>query len=247
VRFTLTNTGRRDGAETGQVYVGFPRSDGEPPRQLKGYEKAFLKAGESKSVAIDLDRRAFSHWSSAAHRWRRTAGCYTISVGGSSRDLPLHGRVAIAGGSCGGGCLARRAPIGPRNVGRVRIGRTRRQLLRRVPAPRRRTKRSWRWCVKGGKGTVSAAFTRRGRVALVITTAPRHGNRRIHPGTKVSRLRVAYRRRRAIGRGLLRASPHSPRFFGIRKGRVRYIGVASRSTLRSRKVVRRYLRQAGVR
>ena len=78
------------------------------------------------------------------------------------------------------GCLARRAPIGPRNIGRVRLGLTRKALLRRVPAPRRRTKHSWRWCVKGGKGTVSAAFTRHGRVALVTTTAPRHGNRRVH-------------------------------------------------------------------
>ena len=71
------------------------------------------------------------------------------------------------------GCLARRSPIGPRNIGRVRIGLTRAQLLRRVPTPRRRTRRSWRWCVKGSKGVVSAAFDRRGRVALVTTTARR--------------------------------------------------------------------------
>jgi hypothetical protein len=144
------------------------------------------------------------------------------------------------------GCLARRAPIGPRNIGRVRLGLTKRQLLRRVPAPRRRTKRSWRWCVKGGKGTVSAAFTRRGRVALVTTTAPRHGNRRIHPGIRVRALRRAYPRRRAIGRTLVRANPRSPRLFGIRRGRVRYVAVTSRRTIARRRTLRAYLRYAGL-
>ena len=56
---------------------------------------------------------------------------------------------------------------------------------------------AWRWCVKGGKGSVTAVFDRRGRVALVKTTAPRHGNRRIHPGTSTRALRRAYSRLRS--------------------------------------------------
>jgi hypothetical protein len=142
------------------------------------------------------------------------------------------------------GCLARRAPIGPRNIGRVRVGLTRKALLRRVPAPRRRTKRSWRWCVKGGKGTVSAAFTRGGRVALVTTTAPRHGNRRVHVGTRARALRRAYPRRRVIGRTLVRANPSSPRLFGIRRGRVSYVAVTSRRTIARPRTLRAYLRYA---
>jgi hypothetical protein len=144
------------------------------------------------------------------------------------------------------GCLARRAPIGPRNIGRVRLGMSRKTLLRRLPAPRKRTKHSWRWCVKGGKGTVSAAFTRKGRVALVKTTAPRHGNRRIHPGTSVRALRRSYPRRRALGRTLVRANHRSPRLFGIRRGKVRYVAVTSRRTIARRKTLRAYLRYAGV-
>jgi hypothetical protein len=131
-------------------------------------------------------------------------------------------------------------------VGRVRLNMTRRQLLRRVPAPRRGTRHSWRWCVKGGKGTVAAAFTRRGRVALVTTTAPRHGNRRIHPGTRVRALRRAYPRRRSLGRGLVRANPRSPRLFGVRRGRVRYIGVTTPRALRKSKALRSYLRYVGL-
>src|SRR4051794_36143623 len=108
------------------------------------------------------------------------------------------------------GCLARRAPIGPRNVGRVRLRMTRRTLLRRLPRPRRRTKRSYRWCVKGGRGTVSAAFDRRGRVALVGTTAPHHGNRRIHPGTSRRALVHAYPRPRGGGPGPPPGQPPRP-------------------------------------
>jgi hypothetical protein len=144
------------------------------------------------------------------------------------------------------GCLARRAPIGPRNIGRVRLGMTRRALLRRVPAPRRKTKRSWRWCVKGGKGTVSAAFTKGGKVALVSTTAPGHGNRRIHPGTTKRALGRAYPRRRAVGRALVRANPRSPRLFGIRGGKVRYVAVSSRRTIARPRTLGAYLRYAGV-
>ena len=83
------------------------------------------------------------------------SGFYNLRV--SDRAWPAAGRP---------GCLSRRSPIGPNHIGRVRIGMTRKALLRRVPAPRRRTARSWRWCVNKSKGTVSAAFDKRGRVAL---------------------------------------------------------------------------------
>ena len=85
-----------------------------------------------------------------------------------------------------------------------------------------------------------------GRVALAATTAARHGNRRIHPGTSVRRLRKAYPRRRSAGRGILRANRRSPRLFGIRRGRVRYIAVTSRRTLGNRRTLRTYLRYAGL-
>jgi X-Pro dipeptidyl-peptidase-like protein len=164
-----------------------------------------------------------------------------VGEGGSSADLPVPGLASRPGSP---GCLARRAPIGARNIGRVRLGLTRRALLRRVPAPRRRTERSWRWCVKGGKGTVAAAFTRRGRVALVRTTAPRHGNRRIRPGARVRAMRRAYPRSRAIGRTLVRIGPRSSRLLGIRRGKVRHVAVTSRRTIRKRTALRKYLRYA---
>jgi hypothetical protein len=142
-------------------------------------------------------------------------------------------------------CLARRAPIGPRNIGRVRLGYTRARLLSHLPAPRKRGARAWRWCAKGGHGSLIAAFTRGGRVALVATTAPGHGNRRILPGTRAARFRRAYPRRRAMGRSLFRTSPAGTHLIGLRGGRVRFEAVASRRTIGRRRALRAYLHQVG--
>jgi dienelactone hydrolase len=139
------------------------------------------------------------------------------------------------------GCLARRSPIGRGGIGRVRLGLGRRALARRVPAPRRRTRRSWRWCVKGGGGTVRAVFSRRGRVVLVVTTARGHGNRGVRPGTASNRARRAYPRGRSAGRGLLRASGGSRLLIGSRGGRVRFVAVASRRLLGRPRALRRLL------
>lgn len=84
---TVRNTGPREGSEVVQVYVGFPESAGEPPRQLKGFEKVRLRPGESRRVQVKLDPRAFQYWNETSGRWTRDAGTYRIMVGRSSRDL----------------------------------------------------------------------------------------------------------------------------------------------------------------
>ena len=143
-------------------------------------------------------------------------------------------------------CLARRSPIGPRNIGRVRLGYARRRLLRVPVVPLRKTRRSYRYCVKRSSGRVSAVFSPRGRIVLVTTTARAHGNRRLRPGASLRALRRAYPRRRALGRGLYRANRRSRRLIGLRRGRVRYFAVANRSLLRKRRALRRHLRLAGL-
>src|SRR4051794_3721385 len=208
------------------------KHEGEPLLSTSFRYLEPVAVGKWAPVTLDRARQlSFYYCSAYAIRDPRTGRRLgNGDIGG------VGGCPAIASEAAGAGrrgCLARRAPIGPRNIGRVRLGLTRKQLLRRVPAPRKRSKRAWRWCVKGGKGAVRAAFTRRGRVALVATTAPRHGNRRIHPGTRVKALRHAYPRARAVGHTLLRANPGSPRLLGVRRGKVRYIAVTSRRTIRS--------------
>ena len=156
-------------------------------------------------------------------------------------------RLKTAVGSFGArNCLARRSPIGPRNIGRIRVGYSRRRLLRVPVKPVRRTRRSYRYCVKRSSGRVRAVVSRRGRVVLVATTARGHGNRRLRPGSSVRALRRAYPRRRGLGRGLYRANPRSPRLIGVRKGRVRFFAVADRRLLRSKRSLRRHLRLAGL-
>ena len=82
---------------------------------------------------------------------------------------------------------------------------------------------------------------------LVATTARGHGNRRVRVLSRTRAFRRAYPRRRRVARGIYRASPGSPRLFGVRRGRVRYIAVANRRLLRRPAALRRALRRAGVR
>ena len=97
VSFTVTNTGQRDGADVAQLYLGFPQIDegDEPPIQLKGFRKVELKAGESKSVELKLDARAFSYWSEKSHAWQVAPGEFKITVGDSSASTPLKSSVTI--------------------------------------------------------------------------------------------------------------------------------------------------------
>ncbi|KAL2268706.1 hypothetical protein VTJ83DRAFT_3552 [Remersonia thermophila] len=90
----VANTGKLDGAEVAQLYVGIP-DDGAPVRQLRGFEKPFVQAGETASVKFELTRRDLSVWDVEAQKWRLVKGEHRIEVGGSSRDLPLVGKVVI--------------------------------------------------------------------------------------------------------------------------------------------------------
>ena len=90
VTATVTNTGGVDGAEVVQVYVQDVQSTvSRPVRELKGFVKVYLAAGDSREVSVELDQRAFSFWSARHHRWAVEAGDFVVAVGTSSRDLPL--------------------------------------------------------------------------------------------------------------------------------------------------------------
>ncbi|NLU73162.1 glycosyl hydrolase [Streptomyces sp. HNM0575] len=88
--FTVTNTGKRAGSEAAQVYVAKPDTGADsPPRELGGYRKVHLAAGESKHVRVSVDPRQLSYWDTGAHEFRVRQGEYGIAVGSSSRELPL--------------------------------------------------------------------------------------------------------------------------------------------------------------
>jgi beta-glucosidase len=94
-RVDVTNTGSRAGADVAQVYVGAPAATGEPPRQLKGFQKVFLRPGQTRHLTFVLDRRAFSVWDAGAHAWTLAAGRHQVWAGDSSRDLPLRAVVDV--------------------------------------------------------------------------------------------------------------------------------------------------------
>jgi beta-glucosidase len=88
VAVKLTNTGNRRGSEVVQVYLGdLKASVPRPPRELKGYRKVTLDPGETSTVTIDLDSRAFAFWSQAGNEWSVEPGEFVIAVGSSSRDI----------------------------------------------------------------------------------------------------------------------------------------------------------------
>jgi beta-glucosidase len=95
VKVSVTNTGKRAGAEVVQVYVQQPAANGEPPHQLSAFGKVDLQPGETKPVILNLDQRAFSIYDADARQWKTPAGKYRVLVGGSSRDLPLQREITI--------------------------------------------------------------------------------------------------------------------------------------------------------
>lgn len=90
----VRNVGQRDGAEAAQLYLGIP-VEGQPVRQLRGFEKAVVNASVTRSVKFELTRRDLSVWDVVRQKWKLARGEYKVEVGGSSRDLPLVGRVII--------------------------------------------------------------------------------------------------------------------------------------------------------
>ena len=96
--FTLTNTGSIDGAEVAQLYIRAQNpSVYRPAKELKGFKKVFLKAGESKQVAIPLDDKAFRYWNSVTNRFETDGGTYDILIGASVQDIRLTAAVEVKG------------------------------------------------------------------------------------------------------------------------------------------------------
>lgn len=95
---TVTNTGKRTGAEVVQAYVALPASASalgapQPPKRLVGFQKVELAPGASKAVTITIDPAASNHplsvWSERESKWVMPAGQYTVWLGRSSSPADL--------------------------------------------------------------------------------------------------------------------------------------------------------------
>jgi hypothetical protein len=135
---------------------------------------------------------------------------------------------------------------------RLQLGFRPNQVLKRAGQPISRT-RTWRWCVSGrrrvkpidrnsGAKRVVAVFDKRSRVALIATDLRKHRAGGIRPAMPASVLR--HRARRFASVWVRDAGRGRSFVYGVRRGRVAYVGVASRTASSKPGVLRRYLKRA---
>ncbi|MGD1068945.1 MAG: glycoside hydrolase family 3 C-terminal domain-containing protein [Bryobacteraceae bacterium] len=92
VALKVKNTGSRAGAEVVQVYVHQVKSSVDRPvRELKAFKRVELKPGETREVALELDRHSMSFWDPLVRSWEAQPGVFEVLVGASSRDIRLNG------------------------------------------------------------------------------------------------------------------------------------------------------------
>lgn len=100
VEFDITNTGNRAGAEVAQIYVRDEKASvPRPLKELKGFQKVSLQPGETKKVALALDRGAFAFFDEKQSAWVAEAGEFKILAGASVRDIRLESSLSLNRGS----------------------------------------------------------------------------------------------------------------------------------------------------
>ena len=102
VTFSVSNTGRRAGADVAQVYVGpgpSRRGVQQAVRALGGFARVALGPGRTRRVTIRLGARSFQYWNDRRQHWKTNPGRRTIWVGDADArsHLPLHARARIGG------------------------------------------------------------------------------------------------------------------------------------------------------
>lgn len=98
VSLTVTNSGDRDGGEVVQMYVGLKNAIVfRPEKELKGFSKVYLKAGESQKVHIPFDDKTFRYWNIKTNHWEVEMGTYRIMVGANVSDIRLEAELEMEG------------------------------------------------------------------------------------------------------------------------------------------------------
>jgi beta-glucosidase len=105
VTLQVTNTGKVQGAEAVQLYVGEENPEvTRAPKELKGFDKISLAPGETKTVSFLLDDNAFHYWNDQTHAWTIKPGQFKVLIGASSRDIRLQSAVKLAAGKQRASC-----------------------------------------------------------------------------------------------------------------------------------------------
>lgn len=95
---TVKNIGQMDGAEVVQLYVGLKNAKVfRPVKELKGFKKIKIAAGQSVDVRIDFDDKTFRYWNVKTGKWEIEEGDYDIMIGRSAADIKLTSSLHVNG------------------------------------------------------------------------------------------------------------------------------------------------------
>jgi beta-glucosidase len=98
VSVDIKNSGKVDGTEIAQLYISDVQSSVDrPEKELKGFSRVTLKAGETKTVTMKLKERDFAFWDTPKNGWNIEPGEFKVLVGASSRDIKLTESIMVAG------------------------------------------------------------------------------------------------------------------------------------------------------
>lgn len=96
VSVPVTNTGRRHGTETVQLYVARPKSAiARPTRELKAFQKVSIAPGATATATLSLPRQALRHWDSATHAWAIEPGTAQLLIAASAADIRQKATISI--------------------------------------------------------------------------------------------------------------------------------------------------------
>ena len=95
VRFTVKNTGERNGTEIAQVYGRLPKDSDESFKRLVGWKRITLAPGESQTVTIAIDDRVLKTFDEAKNAWNLPQGEYQMPAGSSSDNTPLTASLVV--------------------------------------------------------------------------------------------------------------------------------------------------------
>ncbi|WP_249346227.1 glycoside hydrolase family 3 C-terminal domain-containing protein [Microbispora sp. H11081] len=98
VTVRVTNTGERAGKHVVQVYVATAAGPvRRPARELRAFSKVSLAPGESRTVTLPLDRRAFAYYDVTLGRWAVAPGDYTIQIGENASSVVAEKTIRLDG------------------------------------------------------------------------------------------------------------------------------------------------------
>lgn len=89
ITFTIKNTGNVNGSEVAQLYLAFPAEANEPAKILRGFERIYLAAGESKTVTLPLTQRDIAYWNVVNQKWTVAPGKYTVYISTSANNADI--------------------------------------------------------------------------------------------------------------------------------------------------------------